>query len=80
MIGASREHSESMAALLEVVLSLWELARPWSFWPIWEAVGRALLPALVALGLWRRLALSRSVALIYCLAALATRSEPASLT
>ena len=57
------------AAVLELGLSLWELPRPWTFWPAWEALGRSILYALLAWGLWHRVALCRSIALVYCLAA-----------
>jgi hypothetical protein len=57
------------AGVLELALSLWELPRPWTFWPAWEALGRALLYGLLALGLWHRVALCRTIALVYCLAA-----------
>jgi hypothetical protein len=59
----------ALAGVLELGMSLWELPRPWPFWPAWEALGRALLHALLAWGLWRRLALCRTIALVYCLAA-----------
>jgi hypothetical protein len=39
---------------------------------IWEAAGRATLHFLLAFGLWHRRALCRSIAMVYCLAALAT--------
>ena len=57
------------AGVLELLLSAWELPRPWSFWPVWEALGRTLLYLLLAWGLWHRIALCRSIALVYCLAA-----------
>jgi hypothetical protein len=56
--------------VLELALSLWELPRPWTFWAAWEALGRSLLYALLAWGLWHRLALCRTIALVYCLAAI----------
>ena len=58
------------AGVLELALSLWELPRPWTFWPAWEALGRSLLYGLLALGLWHRVALCRTIALVYCLAAI----------
>jgi hypothetical protein len=58
------------AGVLELVLSAWELPRPWSFWPAWEALGRTLLYLLLAWGLWHRIALCRTIALVYCLAAI----------
>jgi hypothetical protein len=60
----------AMAGVLELLLSLWELPRPWAFWPAWEALGRAVLYGLVAWGLWQRVALCRTIALVYCLAAI----------
>jgi hypothetical protein len=39
---------------------------------LWSGAGQALLHWLLAAGLWRRLALCRTVALVYCLAALVT--------
>jgi hypothetical protein len=60
----------AVAGLFELGLSLWELPRPWSFWPVWEAVGRTLLYLLLAWGLWYRIALCRTIALVYCLAAI----------
>lgn len=58
--------------LLELVLGVLEAPRPLEFWPVWEALGRAILFWLLAAGLWRRLAVCRTVALVYCLAALVT--------
>jgi hypothetical protein len=58
------------AGVLELALSLWELPRPWTFWAAWEALGRSLLYGLLALGLWHRIALCRTIALVYCLAAI----------
>lgn len=58
-------------AALELLLSLAELPWPPPFWPAWEALGRALLHALLAAGLWRRKSLCRVIAWIYCVAALA---------
>ena len=45
---------------------------PLGFWPVWQALGSGLLYALLAVGLLRRLALCRSVAMVYCLATLVT--------
>ena len=59
------------AGILELVLAF--AAPPHlAFWPLWEALGRGALDFLVAAGLARRIALSRSVAMIYCIAALTT--------
>jgi hypothetical protein len=62
----------AIAGALELGLALWEAPRPVEFWPVWEALGRAILHWLLAAGLWRRLALCRSIALVYCLAAVVT--------
>jgi hypothetical protein len=59
----------TLAGVLELALSLGELPRPWPFWPAWEALGRSLLYLLLALGLFHRIALCRTIALVYCLAA-----------
>ena len=64
----------AVGGLLEIVLGVIELPQPVSFWPLWEALGRSLLYLIVAAGLWRRIALCRSIALVYCLAALATHA------
>ena len=58
------------AGVLELALSLWDLPRPWAFWPAWEAVGRSVFYGLLALGLWHRIAVCRTIALVYCLAAI----------
>ena len=64
----------AVGGLLEIALALLELPRPFSFWPLWEALGRSLIYLIVAAGLWRRIALCRSIAMVYCLAALATHA------
>jgi hypothetical protein len=64
----------AVGGLLEIVLGVLELPQPMSFWPLWEALGRSLLYLMVAAGLWRRIALCRSIAMVYCLAALATHA------
>jgi hypothetical protein len=61
-----------LAGVMEVGLGLLDRARPLSFWAVWEALGRGLLHFLVAWGLWRRIAVCRTIAMVYCLAALAT--------
>ena len=60
----------ALAGVLEVGLGI--ATAPPAFWPLWEAAGRATLHLLVAAGLLRRIAICRSVAMIYCLASLAT--------
>ena len=56
--------------VLELSLGMLEAPKPLTFWPVWEALGRAVLYWLVATGLFYRLALCRSIALVYCLAAI----------
>jgi hypothetical protein len=62
----------ALAGLLDLGLSVYEAAPAFTFWPLWEATGRLIFHLLLAAGLLRRLALCRWVALVYCLAALAT--------
>lgn len=62
----------AVGGVLETGLAFWESPRPLAFWPVWEAVGRGLLHLLLAWGLLRRIALCRSIAMVYCLAVLAT--------
>jgi hypothetical protein len=62
----------AFAGVLELGLAVWEAQRPLSFLALWEASGRGLLHLLVAWGLWRRLPLCRSLAMVYCLAVLTT--------
>jgi hypothetical protein len=61
-----------LSGLLEIGLGMFEAPLPLAFWPIWEALGRGLLCLLLGAGLWSRLSLCRSIAMIYCIAALAT--------
>ena len=61
-----------LAGALDMAVSVSELDRPLPFWPAWEALGRLVFHLLLAWGLWRRLSLCRWIALVYCLAALAT--------
>ncbi len=65
--------------LLELALPAYETPRPWPFWPLWEALGRAILHFLVALGLWQRIALCRSIAMVYCLAVVPTYAAALAL-
>jgi hypothetical protein len=62
----------AVAGVLEVALSLADAPAPLRFWPLWEALGRGILHGLVAWGLWERIALCRTIAMVYCLAALVT--------
>jgi hypothetical protein len=64
----------ALGGVLEIVLAGVELPRPLPFWPAWDALGRSLLYLILAAGLWRRIALCRSIAMVYCLAALATHA------
>jgi hydrogenase/urease accessory protein HupE len=59
------------SGVLEVVLAFADKPDP-GFDSLWEALGRALLHALLAAGLWRGYALCRMLAFIYCLAAVVT--------
>jgi hypothetical protein len=62
----------ALSGLFEIAFGLGEAPRPMTFERAWEALGRGLLYFLLAAGLWRRLALCRSIAMVYCLAALVT--------
>jgi len=57
---------------LEIALALHDAPRPVPFETLWQALGAGLLHFLVAWGLWRRIALCRSVAMVYCLAVVVT--------
>ena len=65
--------------LLEIVLAAYESPRPWAFWPLWEALGRAVMHFLVAFGLWQRVAVCRSIAMVYCLAVVPTYAAAIAL-
>ncbi len=56
------------SGIIEIGAALFELPRPLPFWPAWEAVGRGLIHLILAMGLWERLAVCRSAAMVYCLA------------
>ena len=62
----------ALAGVLEIGLAARDAPHPMPFGMLWEASGRALLHLLLAWGLWRRIALCRSVAMVYCLAMLTT--------
>lgn len=64
---------------LELALFAYESPRPLRFWPLWEALGRAVLHFLLAAGLLRRIALCRSVAMVYCLAVVPTYAAALAL-
>lgn len=59
------------SGLVELGGALWE-TRPLLFWPVWDAFFRGAAHVLLAYGLWRRIALCRSIAIVYCIAALLT--------
>jgi len=61
----------ALSGVVEFALSVRELDPP-AAWEVWDAFVRAAMHGLLALGLWRRLALCRTIALVYCLAALVT--------
>jgi hypothetical protein len=62
----------TLSGLLTLAFGVWEAPTPRGFWTVWDALGRSLLDFLIALGLWRRIAFGRSLAMVYCLAALIT--------
>lgn len=68
----------AIAGALEVALALYEV-RPLAFWPIWDAVVRGGMNMLLAVGLRRRYAICRSIAMIYCLAVVITYLAAVSL-
>lgn len=61
-----------VSGVLEVALALHEAPRPVPFDSVWQALGGALLHFLLAWGLWRRIAVCRTVAMVYCLAVVVT--------
>jgi hypothetical protein len=61
----------AVSALLELGLAVLDAPRP-TFVALWEALGRAVLPALLAAGLWRGFSFFRTLALVYAVAALVT--------
>jgi hypothetical protein len=60
------------SGVLEIAMAIHDAPRPVPFATIWQATGAGLLHFLVAWGLWRRIALCRSVAMVYCLAVIVT--------
>jgi hypothetical protein len=62
----------ALSGVLEIALALYDAPRPVPFDTLWQALGAGLLHFLVAWGLWRRIALCRSVAMVYCLAVVVT--------
>jgi hypothetical protein len=61
----------AVSAVLEVVLAFVDTPRP-GVLGIWEALGRAVLPGLLAAGLWGGFAFCRMLAFVYAVAALVT--------
>jgi hypothetical protein len=62
----------ALSGALGLFLNLHEAPRPIPFTTLWQATGIFLLEVLLAWGLWRRIALCRSVAMVYCLAVIVT--------
>ena len=62
----------AVSGILEIALAVYDAPRPVPFTTVWQATGAGLLHFLLAWGLWKRIALCRSVALVYCLAAIVT--------
>ena len=65
--------------ILEIALAVLEAPRPPRFWPLWAALGRAIFHFLLAAGLVRRVALCRSIAMVYCLAVVPTYAAALAL-
>ena len=68
-----------VGGLLELATAAYESPRPPRFWPLWEALGRAVMHFLLAAGLWQRIALCRSIAMVYCLAVVPTYAAALAL-
>jgi hypothetical protein len=62
----------ALSGALDFGLTLAELPRPLPFGSVWQAVGSGLLYLLLAAGLRLGFAICRSLAMVYCLATLAT--------
>jgi hypothetical protein len=60
-----------VSGIVEFGATAWE-TRPLAFWPLWDAFFRGALHVLLAWGLLRRIAICRSIAMVYCLAMLTT--------
>ena len=58
--------------VFEIALAVHDAPHPVPLTTVWQASGAGLLHFLLAWGLWRRIALCRSVAMVYCLAAIVT--------
>jgi len=61
-----------VSGILEIATSLADGPGSLSFMRVWEVLGRGLLHFVIAAGLWRRVALCRSIAIIYCVATVLT--------
>ena len=62
----------AVSGVLEIALAVHDAPHPVPFLTLWQASGAGLLHFLLAWGLWRRIAFCRSVAMVYCLAAIVT--------
>jgi hypothetical protein len=60
-----------VAGLLEIGVGLLP-SMPHGFWAVWDVLARGFIHFVVALGLWQRISFFRLVAIVYCLAVLAT--------
>ncbi|HUG52008.1 MAG TPA: hypothetical protein VMR21_00330 [Vicinamibacteria bacterium] len=60
------------SGILDAATALHEAPRPVPLGEVWQVAGACLLHFLLAWGLWRRIALCRSVAMVYCLAVVVT--------
>ena len=60
-----------LAGFVEVLTLAADLDAP-AFWPIWDAVWRGVPHFVLAYGVYQRIALCRSIAMVYCLAVLIT--------
>jgi hypothetical protein len=58
------------AGVLDFVLSVFAAGHPASFDDAWTAAGRTMMNVVLAFGLWNRVWLSRTVAIVYCLGAI----------
>lgn len=61
----------ALGGVLDVGFAVFLPSQP-GFWGVWEAAGRSLVSLVVAFGLFRRLALFRFLAAVYCVAMLLT--------
>jgi hypothetical protein len=56
----------AVGGILGLVGAIFAPPHPPGFWALWDALGASLVSFLVAAGLWRRFALFRSLAAVYC--------------